>query len=184
MKKIILSIGVLLLSVGVTAQQKQKEVKQETEVKTVRVNDGEKISEKKVKVITREEADVELDAMDENKVNQKRIPSTPKVEKTVMVDNDSDYDYDTLSKVSYYKSGDSDYMFSPIAYGFDISKGNTASEYEKIGTAWVSHSKGHYIINGDMHDGIGYFDDQGNLVIEYYSDDSNKIEAKTYIISK
>lgn len=184
MKKVILSILALVVSFNVIAQEKPKEVKEETEVKTVKINDGEKISEKKVKVVTREEAHVELDEKDAQKVNQSRVDSNVKVKKTVSVDNDSDNNYDTLSTVTYCKLGDNNYRLTPNEIGFDIAFNHDASTFEKVGTAVSSGSKGHYIVNGKSYNGIGYFDNDGNLIVEYYNSNKNMVETKTYIIKK
>lgn len=79
--KNLIYLSVMLLCSGIMAQERPKEIKQETVVKTVKVNDGETISEKKFKVVTREEADVELDENDAEKVNQNRVMSNVKVKK-------------------------------------------------------------------------------------------------------
>ncbi|MFB9057705.1 hypothetical protein ACFFU9_13235 [Mariniflexile ostreae] len=180
----LVGIAIFLLSVGVVAQQKPKEVKQETETKIIKINDGEKIIEKKVKVIIREEADILLNPDDENKTNQERLSSEAKVEKTVLVDHDDDYDYDSLTQVVYYKIGNDNYMFTPNKTGFDMASENDNNSFTKFGTAWFSSSKDHYIVNDKEHTGIGFFDTQGNLVVEYYNTDSQQIETKTYTIKQ
>ena len=62
-------ITALIISGTLFAQEKPKEVKQETEVKTVKTNNGEKITEKKTKIVTRETSDITLDENDKNKTN-------------------------------------------------------------------------------------------------------------------
>lgn len=177
--KNLLFMMVLLLSVGMMAQQKPKEIKVETEVKTIKVNDGERVSEKRVKVITREENDVNLDANDEQKVNQGRMKTDTKVEKTVIVDNDG---YETSAKATYYKLDGENYLLTPNISGFDIASDN--AEHTIIGTAWASSSKGHYIVDVNMLQGMGYFDEDGNLVVEYHNKGTNQIESKIYTIDK
>jgi|TARA_R110000737_G_scaffold253568_1_gene262918 hypothetical protein len=100
-------------------QKKPKEVKQETEVKTVKTNHGEKVTKKSVKVATRETSNIELDKNDKNnknKIDQDRVSSTIKVEKEVYIDND-DSGYNSLSKETYYISKGRTYIFSPIEKG-------------------------------------------------------------------
>ena len=182
--KNLIYLSVMLLCSGIMAQERPKEIKQETVVKTVKVNDGETISEKKFKVVTREEADVELDENDAEKVNQNRVMSNVKVKKTVSIDNDTDDDYETQSSVMYYKLGEDNYKFEPNKNCFEIVYSNNTSDNERMGSAWNSNSKGHYIINGKSGNGIGYFDNDGNLVVEYYDKTTNKVETKTYTIKK
>ncbi|GGK29412.1 hypothetical protein GCM10007962_24560 [Yeosuana aromativorans] len=182
MKNLMLLIAIIL-SGNAFAQEKPKEVKQETEVKTVKTTDSDKTTEKKVKVVTRETASVELDKKDQNKTNQNRIKATKKVKKTVSVDNDNDNNYDVLSQETYYILGDEKYMFTPNKKGFDIAydKNKDNDHLIKVGKAWSTSTNGYYILNGNMHSGIGYFDSNGNFAVEYYNKDTDQVEVKTYI---
>lgn len=178
--KNLIYIGVFLFCIGGFAQEKPKEVKEESQIKVVKTREGNRNVEKKVKVVTRETADVELDKNDAKKVNQDRIKATKKVEKMVMVDNDDDDSYDLLSKETYFVSGDENYKFSPSNQGFDIAFDNDNNKFINIGKAWSTNANGSYIIRGKMHNGIGYFDADGNFIIEYYNKDSNEIETIIY----
>ena len=178
MKKLIY-LGALLICTVAMAQEKAKEVKEETEVKTIRVKDNDKTTEKKVKVVTRETTNVELDENDKNKVNQDRITSPTKVEKLVMVDDGKDNRYDFLTKETYYVLGDQKCLFTPNDRGFDIAFGSD-DESVKITKALTSSNQGYYIIGGGTHSGIGYYDSNGNFVVEYYNKDTNNVEMKTY----
>ncbi|ALJ04198.1 hypothetical protein APS56_03120 [Pseudalgibacter alginicilyticus] len=184
MKILILATLTLFISLSVSGQVKPKEIKEEIEVKTIKVNNGEKITENKVRVITREEADIELDENDAQKVNQNRIKANVKVNKTISVDNDSDNNYDTQSTALYYKIGNNQYQFVPNENGFDIGINNNPSDFKKLESAWHSSSKGHYIINGEFYNGLGYFDDENNLIVDYYNENTNKVETKTYSSKK
>lgn len=179
MKKIVYVISFLMVGT-VMAQEKPTEVKEESVEKVVKTKDGKKDSEKKIKVVTRETSNVELDASDANKTNQDRVQSTKKVEKMVMVDDDGDNDYDVLAKETYFVKGDESYKFSPSNQGFDIAFDNDKKEFVKIGKAWSTNSSGTYLIRGKAHNGIGYFTEDGNFVIEHYDKDSNSIVLTTY----
>jgi hypothetical protein len=80
MKNLIMLIAILL-SGNLFAQEAKKEVKKETEVKTVRTKDADKTTETKVKVVTLETSSVELDDNDKDKINQDRVLATKKIEK-------------------------------------------------------------------------------------------------------
>ncbi len=182
MKNLILLIAIIL-SGNLFAQEKPKDVKQETEVKTVKTKDENKTTEKKIKVVTRETASVELDEKDKNKTNQDQVEGTTTVKKTVFIDNDSDNNYDILTQETYYVLGDEKYMFTPNKRGFDIAYDDIEANdrFVKIGNAWTTSSNGYYIINGEKHSGIGYFDANGNFTTEYYNNDTGQVEVKTYI---
>lgn len=179
MKKIVYVLSFLMVGT-VMAQEKPTEVKEESEVKVVKTKDGDKNTEKKVKVVTRETSNVELDKSDRNKTNQDRVPATKKVEKMVMVDDDNDNDYDLLSKETYFVSGNDSYRFSPSNQGFDIAFDNDKNEFVKVGKAWTTHSNGTYLIRGKMHNGVGYFTEDGSFVIEYYNKDTKTIDVVTF----
>lgn len=174
MKRVIY-IGVLLITNTLFAQEQPKEIKEEVEVKTVKVKDNEKTTENKVKVVTRETSQVELDENDINKVNQNRLPTTSKVEKMVYVDNA------VLTNETSYKMDEGNYVFSPSAAGFEMSQSTSNNQSQNIGRSWASSIKGYYIVDGASHSGIGYFDQNGNFVTEYYNKDTKQVEVKTYL---
>lgn len=182
MKNLIVLIAIIF-SGNLFAQETPKEVKQETEVKTVKIKDADKTTEKKVKVVTRETASVELDKKDQNKTNQDRVEATKKIEKRVFVDNDNDDNYDMLTQETYYVLGDEKYMFTPNKKGFDIAfdKNKDNDHLIKVGKAWATSTNGYYILNGEMQSGIGYFDSNGNFAVEYYNKDTDQVEVKTYM---
>ena len=179
MKNIIYAFALLVCSTAI-AQEKPSEVSEEVEVKTVEYKNGDATTEKKVKVITRETSNVKLDKKDKNKVNQDRLKATKKVEKMVMVDDDADNDYDTLSKITYYVIGESEFMFTPNNRGFDIAFNNDKKKFVNSQMALKTGAKGNYIVRGEAQHGIGYFDVDGNFVVEYYNEDTDAIEVKTY----
>ena len=183
MKNLIYISAFLLCANLMVAQEKPKEAKEETEVKVVKIKDGEKTTEKKVKVVTRETGTVKLDAKDKNKVNQSRVNSVSKVEKMIMVDNDIDGDYDYLTKETSYKLGDKEYLFKPNNRGFDIAFNKNKSKFVTTETALSTNENGHYLVNGETYAGIGYFNKNGDFVIQYYNKESDTIETKTYILA-
>ncbi|MEP3836944.1 MAG: hypothetical protein ABJM36_04825 [Algibacter sp.] len=161
-------IVLLIFSSTIMAQEKPSEIKEEVEVKTIKYKDSDNTTESKVKVITRETSNVKLKDADAKKVNQDRVLSTKKVEKMIMVDDDADADYDFLTKETYYVSGDKNYKFTPNKKGFDIAFNTNTNEFVKTANAWESSANGHYIVRGDNKNGIGYFDSEGNFIVEYY----------------
>lgn len=182
--KNLIYIVVLLIGTSVFAQTNLKDVKEETEVKIIKVKDDKKTTEKKVQHTTRETSDVKLDENDVNKVNQNRIKTTSKIEKTVLIDNDADDNYDTYEKEIYYKNNNNDYLLKPNDNGFNMAIKNEDSKFVDTAEVFSTNANGYYIINGSNYSGMGYFDTNGNFVIEYYNKDENKIEVKTYLKNK
>ncbi|XMO86203.1 hypothetical protein AAFN75_15540 [Algibacter sp. AS12] len=161
-------IIVLVFSSTIMAQEKPSEVKEEVEVKTIKYKDSDSTTESKVKVITRETSNVKLEGADAEKINQNRVSTTKKVEKMIMVDDDADPAYDFLTKETFYISEDKNYKFTPNKKGFDIAFNNNTNQFVKTGNAWESSTNGHYIVSGENKNGIGYFDSEGNFIVEYY----------------
>ena len=162
-------------------QEKPKEVKEEVKVKKVKVKNNEKTTENKVKVVMRETNEVQLDKSDKNKINQKRVPATSKVEKMTYIDNDEGDSYDVLTTETYYKMNNWNYLFSPIENGFEMAQNIANNRSKKVGNSYASSIKGYCIVDGPKNSGIGYFDNRGNFVTEYYNKDTKQVEVKTYI---
>src|SRR5690606_12409772 len=173
--KHIISMGLFLVARTLFAQEQPKEIKEEIEVKTVKVKDSDKTTENKVKVVTRETSKVELDEKDKNKVNQNRLPATSTVEQRVYVDNT------VLENETSFKMDDGNYVFYPNATGFEMSQSTSNNQSQNIGKSWASSMKGYYILEGASQYGIGYFDQNGNIVTEYYNKDTKQVEVKTYL---
>ncbi|WP_298342701.1 hypothetical protein [uncultured Algibacter sp.] len=179
MKKLIYTMVALLIFSTAMAQEKPTEVKEEVKVKTIKQKNGENVTEKRIKMVTRETSNVELEESDIDKINQKRVDATTKVEKKIMVAKNSN-NFKTLSKATYYTIGDENYMFTPQPYGFDLENKNANDEFVIIAKAWVTEANGSYIIKGKTQNGVGYFDKEGNFVIDYYDEQSDSIKSTIY----
>src|SRR5690606_12732090 len=179
--KTIMYVGVLLLFSSVYAQEKPKNVSEETTVKTVKVNDGKKITETKVKVNTREEQELKLAEADKNKTDQELVTSPVKVTKTVSIDLDNDPFYDTAYQERAFTFGENNYNFTRNDAGFHIlSKKADAST--QIGSAYRSSLKNYYIFESEGKTGIGYFNSKGNFVVEYHDKGQNGLKVEEYIL--
>lgn len=178
MKNLILAFA-LLVYAGAIAQEKPKEVKEETTERIIKVKDNEGTKEKKVKVITRETSEVALDENDKNKVNQDRVETPKKVERKVLVSTNEGSDYALLSQETYFVMEDKNFVFIPTQRGFSIS--NIDNKSVDVGKVWSTNTDGYYIFNGQMKNGIGYFNSDGNFTVEYYDKKSDAIIIETYI---
>tara|TARA_R110002049_G_scaffold68166_2_gene176862 strand:+ start:4724 stop:5257 length:534 start_codon:yes stop_codon:yes gene_type:complete len=168
-------ITVLLISGTLLAQEIPKEVKQETQVTTVKTNNGEKITAKSVKVVTKETSDIKLD-----KSSQDRVKSSTKVEKEVYVDNDDNTGYKFLTKETYYISDGGHYAFSPNDQGFRINYNPDNAASVESAKSYASSNEEYYIVEGEKHSGIGHFNTNGDFVVEYYNKDTQQVDVKVY----
>ncbi len=178
--KIAITVLATIVCGSVFAQHAPTEIKKETEIKSIAFKEGAKISEGKMKIVTKESSNVVLDEKDAFKVNQDRVPATRKIEKTVMIDNDQDTAYDIKTKETFYINEGDTYRFSSSATGFDMAYSDDEDAFIKVGKAWNTNTSGIYIIKAEGHDGIGYFKPNGDFTIEHYDDTSGTIKATTY----
>ncbi|WP_418509920.1 hypothetical protein [Corallibacter sp.] len=181
--KTLLYITAFMFMISVHAQEKPKNVSEETNIKTVKINDGKKITEKKVKLTTREEQQVELAEEDKNKVNQTMVDSPSKVTKTLEVDNDGDAFYDSKFETAHYEFNDKVYNFKKNSEGFLVST-KSKSDMSPLGNIIKSSKENHYFFKTNDYSGIGYFTDSGNFTIEYYDTNTNKLVKQDFILIK
>ncbi|NND52306.1 MAG: hypothetical protein HKN54_07860 [Flavobacteriaceae bacterium] len=178
MKNIFITTAFLIFTAGF-AQNNPVDKMEETEVKTKMVEkDGEMI-ETKVKVITKKEQEIMINpAQKDMRDPDQYIPPT-KVTKTIMVDNDNDPFYDNKTKLRYYSFNDVKYAFKADETGFKLVTQDGDNEII-FGNAVRSSLNNYYIVSLDDFSGIGYFDDNGNLVVEYYNRDLNVLVSERF----
>lgn len=180
--KNLLYVGLFLISGALFAQEKPKNMSEETEVRTVKINNGEEVVENKVKVTTRTEKKVELDKADAGQVNQDMVIKNKTIKKTIEIDNDNDPFYDSEIELVTYVNDGEEYSFVRNTNGFIVSMNDTNKTY---GNAMRSTLDGrYYIFNNKDYSGIGYFDNDGSFVVEYYDNDSNSLITKKYLTVK
>ncbi|MGY0392463.1 hypothetical protein ACW5R3_07920 [Bizionia sp. KMM 8389] len=177
--KTTLYTALFMISGLMFSQETSRDLSKETETKTVTIDNGREVTEKKVKITTTEKADVKLSKADENKVNQERIinESDKKITKTVEIDNDDDPFYDSKVVLRSYQSNGTNYNFKRNSKGFEIlskKKNNT------FGQAIKSAKSEEYLIKGEQFSGTGYFNSDGNFVITYYNENTQNMESKTF----
>ena len=174
--KYLIYIFSLLLITGVYAQDKPVDKVEETKTKTVKVNKDGEIVENKVKVTTSKTQKVMTTPKDSSTINNNRVFPKVKVTKTISVDNDNDPFYDTTDKVIYYTDGNGKYLFTSNKKGFTMRD----AESNNIGYAARSTNNEYYILTMDNYSGVGYFNDEGNFVVEYYNADLEMLVTKEF----
>lgn len=177
MKKIIMG---LLLTGSIASLNAQTEVIKTTEVKKAKkINEKGLVYDTKVKVVTKKEKQTKFNPNQKNKLNQDVVASPITVDKTIMVDNDSDIFYDSKAKVKYFK-------YKGNKYDFLIDKNNLLITYklnnEDITSARAikSINNNFYVVEGKDFNGVGYFNKYGDFIIEYKNQESNNLEQAIF----
>lgn len=181
--KNLLYIAVFMVPTVFFAQEKPKNISEETTTKTITVDDGKEVVEKKVKITTREEQQLELDDNDKNKVNQEVVSSPSKVTQIVEVDDDLDPYYDSKIKTIHYSYNNNPYVFKRNTNGFLVSEvvSNSETDFGKVMTTSRSNN---YVFKSNDYNGIGYFDSNNNFVVEYFDTSKNAIVKKVFTLNK
>ncbi|WP_431134176.1 hypothetical protein [Psychroserpens mesophilus] len=175
MKNLIYAFSLLMVT-GAYAQNKPVDKVEETKTKTIKVKKDGEVVENKVKVTTTKEQQVKTKAEKNSTINNDRVFPKVKVTKTVSVDNDNDPFYDSTDKIEYYTNEDGKYLFTSNKKGFTMSD----AQNNTIGFAARSTNNQYYILNMNNYSGVGYFNNDGNFVVEYYNSDLEMLVNKEF----
>lgn len=181
--KNVIHICLFLFVANVFAQEKPKNISEEEKVKTIKVDNGKEIVEKKIKVTTREEQAIEFDEKDKNKTDKDIIVSPVKVKKTIEIDNDNDRLYDTMTEIGYYEFEGNRYNFKKMNNGFLVSSENKENS-NIFGNIERFNKENHYLFHNAETTGIGYFNTEGNFIVEYYDKKSGELVSKEFMAIK
>ncbi|HLV39547.1 hypothetical protein [Xanthomarina sp.] len=181
--KNVLYIAVFMFTTVFFAQNKPKNVSEETTTKTITIDDGQEVTEQKVKITTREEQKIELDESEKNNVNQDIVASPTKVTQTIEIDTEMDPIYNSKTESIHYNYNDENYVFKKNSKGFMVSELASDSEMDFGNILRTSRANNYYFTSND-YNGIGYFDTNNNFVIEYYDASKNAIVKKVFTMAK
>lgn len=174
MKAIFLSITALLFSLNGIAQNKNVTDVTKTTVRTVKDSDGEKQSVKEEKV--QEVQNVELQNADSKTINKDLKESPVQVTSTTQITNpDGTTRTVNVDRSSFYESNGKKYQVALDARGYTI-----ASPDSKKPALLRKTSTNSYIYRTKDKTAIGYFDTNGNLILETYDDKSDNVTVETY----
>jgi len=182
MKNVIYTL-IFLFVANVWAQQTPKNVSEESTVKTVKTNNGSGIVEKKVKVTTREEQNIEFAEKDANKTDKDVVNSPVKVNKTIEIDNDFDNSFDSKTEVAYYEFEGQQYNFKKVNNGFSVLVENNETP-DSLGNIVKFKRENHSLFQNGNDTGIGYFNEDGSFTIEYYDKDTRTVTSQEFILVK
>ena len=172
-------ITMALLLSAIVSQSQNKNVKEETKttVTTVENSDGAKKYVKNEN--TKEVQDIKLNEPQagtkniDTKVSPTTVTTTTKVTNPDGTTRTVDFD-----RSSYYESNGNKYKLNMDASGYTMTLGNAKPAFLR------KTSTNSYIYRLKDKIAIGYFDTDGNLIVETYDDKSDKVSIEKYIIVK
>ena len=174
MKLVILTAITFLFSIQIEAQNTQTEVK----TKTTTVKDSEGVRKTVKTEVIKKEQKIELGQENPNTINIPTVDSPVKKTKTTRITNpDGTTRTVDIDRSSYYESNGKIYKLDLDASGYVITQGEMKALLRKTST-------NSYIFKSDNKTAIGYFDTEGNLVIEFYDDKLDIVNIEKYAVIK
>ncbi|MCM5663553.1 hypothetical protein [Galbibacter mesophilus] len=167
MRNLVLIAAILLGTTLGFAQN--KEILEETVTTTTKVktNTGEK--ELKETVTVKKEQDVNLSETDKNSLNQDRASAPTKVtKKEMVVDGDREV---IIDRKTSFVCEDNRCDFIPFNEGFTIN-----SEDHMLNATTYQKADNKYIVKTKHGDGIGYFDQEENFIVEITKEDGSTVK--------
>ena len=178
MKTIVMTLALLFITNTILAQNKNVKDETKTTVTTVKTSDGEKKFVKKEN--TREVQNIELKDQEVKNINMDVKPSEVMVEKATTITNpDGSTRTVDLDRSAYYMSGDKKYQVSLDSKGYRILSDDKKNEAFLRKTTTNS-----FIYRSKQKTAIGYFDTEGNLILETYDPKSDTITYEKYTVSQ
>lgn len=177
MKTILFGISVIMCTLTSQAQNKNVQETTKSTVTTVKTSEGEKKFVKNEN--TTEVQNIELKEANPNSINVEMKNSPVNVTSTTQITNpDGSTRTVDIDRSSYYMYNGEKYKLALDASGYTMVKGN---EKPALLRKTTTNS---YIFRTNNKTSIGYFDTNGNLVLETYDDKSDKVTVETYNIYK
>lgn len=177
MKTIIIGAIALLFSVNINSQNKNVKSEVKTTVTTIKDSKGEKQLVKTQEI--KETQNIELQDADSNVLN-KEVKETPvQVTAITAVTANGVTNIVDVDRSAYYNLNGQKYQVSLAETGYNMYLPNK----EKAAVLRKT-SNNNYIYKAKNKTSFGYFDANGNLVLESYDDKTDKVIVETFIMIK
>ncbi|MGZ9733871.1 hypothetical protein [Flavobacterium sp. GNP002] len=177
MKTIILGIAAFLFTVNIQAQNKNVKSEVKTTVTTVKNSDGQKKSVKTQEV--KEIQKIELKDAESNALNKERKETPVEVTAITSITANGVTNIVDVDRSAYYDLNGEKYEVKLAESGYTIYQPNA----EKAAVLRKT-SNNNYIYSSKNKTSYGYFDANGNLVLESYDAKTDKITVETFVIIK
>ncbi|MBG6109567.1 hypothetical protein H4V97_002921 [Flavobacterium sp. CG_23.5] len=177
MKIIMLGMAAFLFTLNIQAQNTNIKTEVKTNVLTTKDSKGEKKIIKTQEI--KEVQNVELKDADSNVLNKDIQASPVQVTATTAVSADGVTKVIEVDRSAYYNLGGKKYKVATDTSGYTMFLPDGKKEAILRRT-----SNNNYIFRTKNATSYGYFDANGNLVLESYDDKTDKVTVTTYIIVK
>lgn len=175
MKTIMTFAFAVLISAGLQAQNTNVTNVTKKTVTTVKDSDGTKQIVKEQNIQAKQ--NIELENANSKALNKNLKDSPVEMVSTTTVTNpDGTTRTVEVDRSSAYQFEGNNFMLSLDPSGYVI----TDAKNEKIGILRAT-STNSYIFRGKNTTSVGYFDMDGNLVLETYNDDSDQVTTRTFV---
>lgn len=177
MRILILSILTVLFTINIQAQNTNVKSETKTTVKTVKNSDGEKKTVKKEEI--NEVQKVKLGEEKKNTLNIPMEPSPTNVTKRTEVIVDGVTQYIDVDRSAYYTLNGQNYQVALDKSGYTMAFPDGSDRAVLRRT-----SNNNYIFKNKDKFSVGYFDADGNLVVETYDEKTDSIVLDKYSVVK
>ncbi|HLA56241.1 MAG TPA: hypothetical protein VK623_09085 [Flavobacterium sp.] len=174
MKTLILGIAIATLSFNAQAQNQNVTNVSKTTTTTIKDSDGQKQLVKKEN--TQEVQNIELQNAESKALNKDLAPSPVQVTSTTQITGpDGRTRTVDVDRSAYYSVGGAKYQVTVDNSGYTMMdpSGKRAGLLRQMGN-------NNYIFRTKDKTSVGYFDANGNLVLQTYDDKTDKITTETY----
>jgi len=175
MKLIALTAILFLFSIQIEAQNTQTE----TKTKTTTVKDSEGTHKTIKTQVIKKDQKIELGEESPNTINIPTVNSPIQVTTITKITNpDGTTRTVDIDRSAYYESNGKIYKLELDASGYVISHGDMKPALLR------KTSTNSYIFKSENKTAIGYFDTEGNLVVEVYNDKSDIVDIEKFTVIK
>ena len=174
MKLVLVTAITFLFSMQIEAQNTQTETK--TKTTTVKDSDG---THKTVKTqVIKKDQKVVLGEEKSNTINIPTVNSPVTVTTTTKITNpDGTTRTVDIDRSAYYESNGKIYKLDLDPSGYIITQGEMKALLRKTST-------NSFLFRADNRTAIGYFDTEGNLIVEFYDDKLDIVNIEKYKVIK
>lgn len=178
MKTLIITAAALIVTFGIQAQNKNVTEVTKTTTRTIKNSDGEK------KLIKKEDYNatqiIDFEDADSDKLNKEQKNTPIELTATTqIIDEYGNIRSIDVDRSAIYNYGGNTYQLSLDNSGYSVFNNNSKEPARLRKT-----SNGNYIYSNKDRISFGYFDKDGNLILETYDTKTDKIIYERYDRSK
>jgi hypothetical protein len=173
MKTLVIGIIALLFSINIQAQNKNVKSEVKTTIKTVNDSEGEKkiINTQEIKEVQ----NIEFKDANTNVLNKETKETPVQITKTTKISENGITKVIDIEHSAYYNLNGEKYQITADKEGYTVffPVGTKAAILRKT-------SNNNYIYKSKNNTSYGYFDANGNLILESYNDKTDKVTVTKY----